>query len=84
GNLAIRFEVSDTGCGISEHDAKIIFDEFRQVDGSMTRKAGGSGLGLTISRKLAQRLGGVLDFHSNLGVGSTFYVDIPLVPQTSE
>ena len=55
-----------------------MFDEFRQVDGSTTRAYGGSGLGLALARGLARRLGGEITLTSELGVGSTFTVDLPI------
>jgi signal transduction histidine kinase len=55
-----------------------IFDEFRQADGGLARRYGGSGLGLALSRRLARLLGGDINLASSLGVGSTFEVTIPL------
>jgi signal transduction histidine kinase len=73
----VLWEVSDTGIGISDEDARTIFDEFRQVDGSATRRFGGVGLGLALSRGLAHRLGGEIHLHSVLGEGSTFTLALP-------
>jgi signal transduction histidine kinase len=72
------FEVHDTGCGISEEAKRFVFDEFRQEDGSATRRYGGSGLGLAIARRLAQLLGGDLTLSSEQGQGSSFKAEIPL------
>ncbi|UCC99846.1 MAG: hybrid sensor histidine kinase/response regulator, partial [Phycisphaerales bacterium] len=71
--------VSDTGCGIADADKKKIFEKFRQVDGSITRESTGSGLGLTISKELAAMLAGSIGLESQLGKGSTFWLDIPVV-----
>lgn len=76
GVLSVR--VSDTGIGIPESETEAIFDEFRQVDGTSTRKYEGSGLGLAISRKFATNLGGTLTCRSVLGEGSTFELRIPM------
>ncbi|KAF0152885.1 MAG: GAF sensor hybrid histidine kinase [Ignavibacteria bacterium] len=68
----LHFEVIDTGIGISEEDQKIIFKEFKQADGSASRKYNGAGLGLAISKKYIELLGGVLMLKSELGKGSSF------------
>jgi signal transduction histidine kinase/DNA-binding response OmpR family regulator len=71
-NTDIEFVVSDTGIGISDDDKKKIFKEFRQADGSSTRKYGGTGLGLAISKKYVELLGSKLNLKSEIGVGSKF------------
>ncbi|MGE5296183.1 MAG: ATP-binding protein [Solirubrobacterales bacterium] len=74
----VRIAVRDTGCGIAEADRDKIFDKFRQGgDGSLTREPG-TGLGLSISKELAAMLAGVVGFESEVGVGSTFWLDIPI------
>jgi len=75
----VRFEVSDTGVGISEDAQRFVFDEFRQEDGSATRRYGGSGLGLAIARRLAQLLGGEIGMASERGKGSSFRVELPQI-----
>ena len=60
----IRFQVSDTGAGIPPEELEAVFESFHQVDGSTTRRHGGTGLGLTISRRLAEMMGGSLSLHS--------------------
>jgi len=74
----VRLKVIDSGCGISESDKEKIFEKFRQADGSITRQSAGTGLGLTISRELATLLAGTIDMESELGKGSSFWLDIPV------
>ena len=76
------FRVSDTGVGISPEAQQFVFDEFRQEDGSATRRFGGSGLGLALARQLARLLGGDVTLSSTTGQGSTFVVDLPLIYQS--
>ncbi|MFQ5701234.1 MAG: response regulator [Acidobacteriota bacterium] len=76
----IRFHVIDTGIGIEPESKDRIFEEFHQADGSTTRKYGGTGLGLTISRKMAELMRGTLTVESNVDEGSTFTLSIPYEP----
>jgi signal transduction histidine kinase/CheY-like chemotaxis protein len=78
-NSALVFSIIDSGIGISEEDQKIIFEEFRQVDGTLTRKYSGTGLGLAICKKIALLLKGELKVESKTGKGSVFTFSIPLV-----
>jgi signal transduction histidine kinase/CheY-like chemotaxis protein len=72
GERLLRIDVIDTGCGIAEADAVRLFQPFVQADSSLTRKKGGSGLGLVITQRLAELLGGDVTFESVVGQGSTF------------
>jgi len=73
----MRFDVEDTGIGIPPERQHAIFESFTQADGSMTRKFGGTGLGLTITRQLASLLGGSLSLTSEEGKGSVFRLMVP-------
>ena len=74
----VEISVEDRGIGIPEQEQPRIFDKFFQVDSSNTRKRAGSGLGLAISRELARRMGGDVGFVSTAGVGSRFWIRLPL------
>jgi len=76
----LEIAVSDTGIGIELHHQEIIFEEFRQLDGSSTRHYGGTGVGLSLCRKLATSLGGNISVTSALGKGSVFFLRLPEIP----
>ncbi len=78
GNGRARFDVCDTGIGIAREQLPVIFEAFRQADGSTRRRYGGTGLGLSISRDLAERMGGSIQVDSEPGRGSCFILELPL------
>ncbi len=73
----LRFTVQDTGLGIPDKALASVFDPFSQVDSSDTRRFGGMGMGLAISKRIVEELGGTLEVTSTLGVGSSFWFEIP-------
>jgi two-component system sensor histidine kinase RpfC len=80
----VRFEVQDTGIGIPREQLANIFDSFTQADNSVTRRYGGTGLGLTISRQLIEHMGGEIKVESVSGQGSRFWFDLEMEPVPSE
>ncbi len=81
-SFAVR--VTDTRPGISKADQTVIFEEFQQADGSSTRVQGGTGLGLTISRRIVEMHGGRLWVESDVGKGATFAFTVPISVTSQE
>jgi PAS domain S-box-containing protein len=77
-NNILLFKISDSGIGISDNVKDIIFESFRQAEPTMTRKYGGTGLGLTISKEIIQSFGGKIWFESEIGKGTTFFFEIKI------
>ncbi len=80
----IRVDVIDTGIGIAEKDIPLLFEAFRQVDSSLTRTVGGTGLGLPIAKSLIEMQGGEMLVQSKVNVGSTFSIMLPTAPLTAQ
>ena len=78
--VPVRLEVQDTGIGIAQEKLSTIFEAFAQADDSITRVYGGTGLGTTIARQLTRLMGGSIGVESTPGIGSLFWVEIPLAP----
>jgi signal transduction histidine kinase len=79
----LEIALADTGIGIRREDQQVIFEDFRQLDGSSTRQYGGTGVGLGLCKKLATALGGRIELSSEMGVGSVFSLRLPLKPLAS-
>lgn len=76
--MKLRMAVADSGIGIADEDRNKLFIRFSQVDASDTRKYGGSGLGLVITKQIVELMGGTINVQSKEGIGSTFIVEVPL------
>ena len=77
----VMVEIEDTGIGIAKEHQTLIFEEFRQADESLSRRYGGTGLGLPISKRLVELHGGELRVSSMIGHGSTFYFTLPIATE---
>lgn len=80
----LRIDVADTGIGIEEKNLPLLFEAFQQIDSSLTRTVGGTGLGLPIAKSLTEMQGGEMFVESQINVGSTFSIIIPIEPAESE
>ncbi|MCL4251250.1 MAG: GAF domain-containing protein [Anaerolineae bacterium] len=83
GETFICIEVTDTGIGIAEQDLPLLFEAFRQIDSSLTKTQSGTGLGLPIAKSLVEMQGGQMTVQSEINVGSTFAIYIPIAPSTA-
>lgn len=83
-DILVKFVVGDSGIGISDEKKALLFNSFTQIDGTYTRKYGGTGLGLVISKQLVEMMGGTIGFDSKEGIGSNFHFTLPLRTITSQ
>jgi len=84
GEKGLRFEVSDTGCGVPPHKAEMIFEAFQQAEGSVTRSYEGTGLGLAIAKALVERMGGRIWVGEQPAPGAKFVFTVFLPPSTAD
>jgi two-component system, sensor histidine kinase RpfC len=82
--VVLKFSIRDTGIGIAPEDQRRIFESFTQADQTTTRRFGGTGLGTTIAKQLAELMGGRLGLESAVGLGSTFWFELPLEVEATE
>jgi len=84
--MRVRFEVSDSGIGMTKEQVAKIFDPFTQADSTITRKFGGTGLGLSVAKELVSTMGGEITLESSPGAGSTFAfeLDFPIAKASDE
>ena len=80
----LKISIADEGIGIAKENLDVIFESFRQIDGSITRKYGGTGVGLNLTKKLTELLGGTIEVTSTLNKGSTFTLTLPYQEQELE
>jgi PAS domain S-box-containing protein len=83
GDPLIMFYIKDTGIGIPEDKTSIIFESFRQLEDPFTRRFGGAGLGLAIVKRIVETSGGYVGVKSEMGKGSEFYINLPMIRSTS-
>jgi hypothetical protein len=79
----VRIEIQDTGIGICPEDQEVIFEKFRQSEAFLTRNHEGTGLGLTLAKQLVEHMGGKIGVISTPGMGSTFYIILPVVSKNT-
>ena len=82
GNRDLKFDIKDTGIGMNNEQLKNVFEEFTQAESSTSKDYGGTGLGLPISKKMTEMMGGKIEAISEVGKGTTFTITIPISVKT--